>query len=112
MTMEPGRPGAGAAVNGGAPGSGRAGPGRIRGTFVDFSELPHRDHDLLGWTEEEWTEELTDMRAAGIELVIMARTMRFGCTYYFSDVFETHRETDVLSPFMRACARTGMQVFL
>ena len=85
---------------------------RIQGTFVDFSELTHRDHELLGWSEEEWAEELTDMRAAGIDLVIMARTMRFGCTYYYSNTFETHRETDFLSPFMRACACTGMRVYL
>ena len=86
--------------------------GKIRGTFVDFSELTHKDTLLLRWSERDWEEELADMRAAGLDLVILARTMRFGRAYYYSDHFETMDETDYLGPFMRAAATVGMQVFL
>ncbi len=86
--------------------------GKIRGTFVDFSELTHKDQALLDWSEADWTEEMRDMRAAGIELVILARTLRLGRAYYFSNVYETHDERDYLAPFMAAAAATGMRVFL
>ncbi len=86
--------------------------GRITGTFVDFSELTHKDHALLRWSERDWQEELGDMRRAGIESVILARTLRFGCAYYYSDFFETHEETDYLTPFMRAASAVGMSVYL
>lgn len=92
-----------------APASRRA---RITGTFVDFSERTHDDNNLLDWTQDDWTQELSDMKAAGIELVIPARTMRYGRTYYFSDVFETFNEHDYLTPFMRAAADVGMAVYL
>ncbi len=86
--------------------------GKISGSFIDFSERTHRDELLLDWSEKEWEQELSDMRNAGITLAIPARTMRLGRTYYFSNVFETFDEHDYLSPFMRAAASVGMEVYL
>lgn len=85
---------------------------KITGTFVDFSELTHKDLYLLDWGEKEWAEELTDMKAAGIDTAIIARTMRFGSVYYYSDFFETHLERDWLTPFFKAAQAVGMRVFI
>ena len=86
--------------------------GKITGTFVDFSELTHRDLDLLPWDRDEWICELKDMMEAGIDTVIIARTMRFGSVYYYSQYFETHLERDYLSPFMEAAQAVGMKIFI
>jgi hypothetical protein len=86
--------------------------GKITGTFVDFSERTHRDLELLPWNKEDWKAELTDMAEAGIDTVILARTMRFGSVYYYSNYFETHREQDYLKCFMEAAAETEVKVFL
>ena len=85
---------------------------RITGTFVDFSELTHQDTRLLNWSVKDWVEELTDMKNAGISTAILARTMRYGAVYYYSNFFETHLERDYMTPFMEAAKETGMQVFI
>ncbi|NQT60176.1 MAG: DUF4434 domain-containing protein [Bacteroidetes bacterium] len=85
---------------------------KITGSFVDFSELTHKDQILLPWTVEDWVEEFSDMLEAGITTAIIARTMRYGAVYYHSDYFETHNEHDSLSPFMEAARETGMRVFV
>lgn len=86
--------------------------GKISGTFIDFSELTHKDEDLLNWDVDGWKSEFRDMKNAGINLVIPARTMKFGRTYYFSDIYETHKEKDYLSPFMEASREVGMDVYI
>ncbi|GAB1481631.1 DUF4434 domain-containing protein [Treponema sp.] len=86
--------------------------GKISGTFVDFSEQPHKDRELLAWSLTDWKEEMQDMLDAGIDTVILARTMRFGAVYYHSHFFETHLERDYIKPFMEAAGETGMNVFI
>ena len=86
--------------------------GKISGTFVDFSELTHRDRHLLDWGINEWREELQDMVNAGIDTAILARAMRFGLVYYYSDTYETHEERDYIEPFMRAAEEVGIKVFI
>jgi hypothetical protein len=85
---------------------------KITGTFVDFSELTHQDTRLLNWSVKDWVEELSDMKNAGISTAILARTMRYGAVYYFSNFFETHLERDYMTPFMEAAKETGTQVFI
>ena len=86
--------------------------GKISGTFIDFSEQTHKDLQLLPWDTADWAAEMQDMLEAGIDTVILARTMRFGAVYYHSKYFETHLEHDYIRPFMEAAAETGMKVFI
>lgn len=84
----------------------------ITGTFLDFSQRTHRDSELLDWGFDDWHTELNDMKTAGIDTVILHRTMRYGTVYYYSDYFETHLERDWIRPFMDAAENTGMKVFI
>jgi len=86
--------------------------GKISGTFVDFSEQTHKDLYLLPWSAEDWKTEMQDMLKAGIDTVILARTMRFGAVYYHSSFYETHLERDYIRPFMEAAGETGMNVYI
>ncbi|QDU32067.1 hypothetical protein KS4_00960 [Poriferisphaera corsica] len=86
--------------------------GKISATFIDLSRRTHLDKYLLDLNYDQWCEELTDMQAAGITTVIPARTMIYGCTYHFSDHFETWHERDTLTPLMEACRDTKMPIYL
>lgn len=85
---------------------------RIQTTFIDFSKLTNRYQVPLEVELDYWQRELADMRAAGIEDIIIARTMVLGRTHYHSSLFEEWIETDCVADVMRAAQEQGMHVYM
>ncbi|MHB9131348.1 MAG: DUF4434 domain-containing protein [Armatimonadota bacterium] len=87
-------------------------PVKISVTALDFSERTNRYEQPLLRDQAFWNVELHDMRVAGIEDVLIARSMVQGRAHYHSAVFEEWSETDTVAMVMQAAAKVGMGVYL
>lgn len=83
----------------------------ITGTFLDFS---HRTNlpEPLDRDAGFWQRELGDIKAAGMDTIIINRVMDRGRTYYHSRHFEEYTETDTVAAVMDAAAAHGLEVWL
>lgn len=86
--------------------------GKIRATFVDFSETTNVFDRPLERDFDFWRNEMRDIRAAGIADIILARTVVKGRAHYHSELFEEWLEQDVLARVMQAAAENGLGVYL
>jgi hypothetical protein len=87
-------------------------PGKISVTALDFSERTNRYEQPLDRDLAFWQAELRDMRAAGIEDVLIARSMVLGRAHYHSALFEEWTERDAVAMVMQAAADAGVGVYL
>jgi hypothetical protein len=85
---------------------------RIQGTFIDFSQLTNRYRVPLDVGADYWRQEMADIHGAGIEDVIIARTMVLGRTHYHSPLLEEWQEADSVGHVMDAAREQGLRVYL
>jgi len=88
---------------------------KITGTFVDFGVefgtlAPRYPAAMLD--PDFWRRELADMKAAGIEDVILARIMELGRTHYHSALFQEWESADHVDRIMTAATEQRMKVWL
>ena len=87
-------------------------PGKISATFLDFSEKTDFYDRMLKRDLAFWQAELRDMREAGIEDVVVARTVLSGRAHYHSALLEEWDEQDAVAAVMQAAAEAGLGVYL
>lgn len=85
---------------------------KISATFIDFSERTNVYDKPLQRDLSFWKAELRDMREAGIEDVVIARSVVLGRAHYHSDIFEEWQEEDAVSMVMQAAVEQGLGVYL
>ncbi|NRA39590.1 MAG: DUF4434 domain-containing protein, partial [Planctomycetes bacterium] len=84
---------------------------KITGTFIDTSVKTNHPEPLdksASW----WLQELTDMKQAGIDTVILQHTMCRGKTHFLSMHYEEWLETDTLDAIMCAAAECKIDVYI
>ncbi len=86
--------------------------GKISATFVDFSEACNGYHTPLDRDQEWWRRELLDARDAGIEELVIARSMVHGKAHYHSALFEEWLEQDTVAMVMTAAGELDLRVWL
>ena len=86
---------------------------KISATFIDFSERTNAYDKPLHRDLSFWQAELRDMREAGIEDVVIARSVVLGRAHYHSEIFEEWLEEDAVSMVMQAATgEQGLGVYL
>jgi hypothetical protein len=93
---------------------GNPGPGlRITGTFIDeiSHDIPHQN-----WGEKEWDADFANMKAIGIDTVIMIRSGYRKFITYPSEYLISKRGcyrpgTDLLDMFLRLADKYGMKFY-
>ncbi len=88
---------------------------KLTGTFIDFGVefgTPTPRYPAAMLETDFWRRELADMRAAGINEVIIARIMELGRTHYHSDLFQEWEAADHVDRIMMAAAEQQMKVWL
>jgi len=88
---------------------------KITGTFVDFGVefgTPAPRYPAVMLEPDFWRRELADMKAAGIEDVILARIMELGRTHYHSALFQEWDSADHVDRIMTAASEQRMKVWL
>jgi hypothetical protein len=85
---------------------------KINASFVDFSERTNVYDKPLQRDLSFWQSEMRDMREAGIEDLVVARSVVLGRAHYHSEIFDEWLEDDVLSMVMRAAKDQGLGVYL
>jgi hypothetical protein len=86
--------------------------GKISATFLDFSERTDFHDRMLDRGLDFWRTELRDLHEAGMEDVVIARTVLAGRAHYHSAVLEEWSEQDDVAAVMQAAAEVGVGVYL
>ncbi len=86
--------------------------GKISATFIDFSEHTNEFNKPMTQKPDFWMSELSDMANAGIEDIVIARSVVLGRAHYHSSTFEEWQEPDTVAMTMQAAAEHGMGVYL
>jgi hypothetical protein len=86
--------------------------GKISASFVDFSKRTDFYDAMLNRDLDFWRDEMRDLRAAGIEDIVVARSVLAGRAHYHSALLEEWDEQDAVSLVMQAAGEQGVGVML
>ena len=86
--------------------------GKISASFVDYSERTDFHEKMLNRNLDFWRQEMRDIRNAGIEDVVVARTVLAGRAHYHSTLLEDWDEQDTVSLMMQAAREAEVGVTL
>ena len=81
----------------------------ITGTFID--EITY-DIPSSNWTREQWSQDLDNMQAIGIDTVIFIRGGLGNKTVYPSEAFKTQYRSDFAKLIFEETSKRGMKVIM
>ena len=85
---------------------------RLSGAFLDFSIRTNQLTETLPKPAEFWMQEVSDMKAAGFDTVIVTRSMTYGRTHYPSLYFEDFDGRWHVDHIVRAAEEAGVDLYL
>lgn len=86
--------------------------GKISATFIDFSERTNVFDKPLNRDQAFWQAEMSDIHAAGMDDVVITRSVVLGRAHYHSALFEEWHEADHVALAMQAAGGAGLGVYL
>lgn len=81
----------------------------ITGTFID--EITY-DIPSSNWTEKQWTDDLDNMKAAGMDTLVFIRGGYEGRTIFPSENFFCLRKDDLVDFILKEAEKRDMKVFI